>query len=268
MSFLVVKKGATTIVDGDMNAGALMLDMSHGQQRTIDASSPILADVIAFIDLVTQNGEARFIVEETHSSLALALDKFFRHPQQVLGVDDLIVEWTDESSVLHRWTAADAAWRAASAGSLPMGIASRIEYVVSVAAWTYENSEGGSLPTIPTQTAADTQTLSLSTAGTSTITLGAYVRERYLRLTIGTGTGIYTRNVVLDVADREDGNVVDVMVAMPASTNPTVKFYDASTGGTLLLTMPTDTVAATFHLKFIYSSTSGAWELWDYTQLP
>jgi len=82
--------------------------------------------------------------------------------------------------------------------------------------------------------------LTISAAADSTITATAQQRRIVTDATVAAGGGAYTHNIVLATSNAQAGDVRRVLVYMPASVNPTIRIYNASTGGTLLTTIPTD----------------------------
>ena len=78
------------------------------------------------------------------------------------------------------------------------------------------------------------------------------------KLNPGAGSGAYTRTATLETTDCIAGDIVRVVVNMPASANPTIEIRNATSGGTLLYTITGTGSAFKQILTFTYAS--GAWE--------
>ncbi len=104
---------------------------------------------------------------------------------------------------------------------------------------------------------------SLAPAATATTTLDA-VSAYELRPTTTlfvaptAGGGAFSHIVVLPVANRAPGDIIDVLYTQPASTNPTVVFRNASASGTVLLTV-SGAVSKVANASFRFNGT--AWKL-------
>jgi len=79
-----------------------------------------------------------------------------------------------------------------------------------------------------------------------------------LRLTVGAGSGTFTTTLSLLTADASAGDVWRIILAMPASVNPTIEVRNATSGGTLLYTLAGTGAAFTQLLQFTFNGT--AWE--------
>lgn len=100
-------------------------------------------------------------------------------------------------------------------------------------------------------------TLSLSTAGNTNLTATGALNQAVV--TVGAGSGAYTATICLVDSGTGPGGIYEMPISMPASTNPTISIYNATTGGTLLTTLTGNGVAYTTTLQFQYSGS--AWTL-------
>jgi hypothetical protein len=92
----------------------------------------------------------------------------------------------------------------------------------------------------------------LSTAGNTDLPAAtAQNRRRYFEVTVGAGSGAFTRTLAALTANAQAGDELEVSVTMPASLNPTVELRNNTSGGTLLATVPTD------------AAVSRTWSLWS-----
>lgn len=98
------------------------------------------------------------------------------------------------------------------------------------------------------------------TAVAQTLTLAPTARflQAFQKITILAGTGAYTVKVVLKRANAIKGAMYRIQVVMPASSNPTVIFYDNDITGTVLDTLPGDSSNAMIY-NFEARFTGAAW---------
>lgn len=102
---------------------------------------------------------------------------------------------------------------------------------------------------------------SFSTTATTTLTRPAGSDFHTAFLTAGVGTGAYVRSVVLNTTNTPaSGDEFRIVLALPASSNPSVEVYSGATGGTPMsviknLSATADTIA----LDYIYIGS--AWVL-------
>jgi hypothetical protein len=99
---------------------------------------------------------------------------------------------------------------------------------------------------------------SISTTGTTTLTATGPVNSE--ALTFNSGSGAYTASIVLSDSGVTAGQLYEVTLSFPASTNPTITIYDGSTSGTLLATPTINGVAGNTTLQFFNNGT--AWSLY------
>lgn len=265
---LLVYRGATLLADGD-SAGAVGIVTAGPDGKAdqdIAVSSPIDAEFVTFIDHTTGERQFAFQIERTHASWSAAMQHALTHDATVRGVADLVFQWTEAGSAM-RVTFTDAAWVSVTSRA-PMGCATFTTYTVRAGAHTVTDGEGGPLPEPGVTVLSDRQSSAIASAGATTITLGATVRDLYLRVTVAAGDGAYAHNLILDETAREDGNAVHVIVEMPASENPVIKFYTGAATGDALLTLPADAAEAfSYEVLFLFNETAGEWELWNWNQI-
>lgn len=104
------------------------------------------------------------------------------------------------------------------------------------------------------------ETLTPSATGNSTLTIAASHRATSVLVQAAAGAGSYTHKVILPTTDRENGDIVEGRLELPASANPTIEFRNATSGGTLLGSRAGTTLGATnYTFRFTYRST--AWVL-------
>lgn len=100
----------------------------------------------------------------------------------------------------------------------------------------------------------------ISAAGNTTVSAWSNSRRGSRRLTVTAGSGAYTHTVSLSTTSAIADDRAEIDVIMPASANPTIEIRNASSGGTLLATIPTDAaVARTWRVICQYNGT--AWQL-------
>lgn len=250
----------TTVADGTLTGGIVEDWQAAPSEDAVDRSMPILAATPRFFALTTIAEAVTVRVARGHANYRAAL-AFERMHRSAIGLVGAVSFGFTEDSV---------AWLCSYSGTKISPIQVERTGVFTLTTYTLEFSgaptiteDGETPPQTGMRVGAETGSVSLATAGTTNIELSATKRERYQRATMGAGAGAYTRNFVLD-EDAEDGCVIDVVVSMPASLNPTVKFYTGAASGDALVTVPTDTGAATYHYLFVFNGTAGAWELWTF----
>lgn len=101
-----------------------------------------------------------------------------------------------------------------------------------------------------------TTPLSISAAGNTNLSATGPVNTA--TATVGTGSGTYTATISLVDSGAIAGQVYEINVAMPASTNPTFQIYDNSTGGTQLTSLVGNGTAGATTLTFHFNGTN--WE--------
>lgn len=105
----------------------------------------------------------------------------------------------------------------------------------------------------------DSGTITVSSTGTHDLVYGAYFM-RTLKVVAEAGGGAYTHDFTLDNATVKTGGTLRVRMAVVASANPTLRFYDNTTGGTLLVTVVGDADNTTdYTLVFSFDGTN-----WNY----
>lgn len=105
---------------------------------------------------------------------------------------------------------------------------------------------------------ADAGTIAVSSTGTHDLVYAAYFL-RIIKVTAAAGSGSYIHNFLLDNSTVKSGGTLRVVVSVVASANPVLKFYDNSTGGTLLYEVDGDSDnVQDFTLVFSYNGT--AWK--------
>ena len=75
-------------------------------------------------------------------------------------------------------------------------------------------------------------TESVSTAGDSNLGSGYLVRS--FQLICAAGVGAYTRTITLPITNATNGDIVNLLIELAASANPTVEVHNATSAGTLL----------------------------------
>jgi hypothetical protein len=105
-------------------------------------------------------------------------------------------------------------------------------------------------------------TLSVSTTGTSVLPIIGADRTSAV-ITAGTGSGSYTASIVLSGTNTSATSNPEYLIklAYPASSNPTVNFYDGGTSGTLLASF-TNTLGNSGTTEFIAIMQSGTNWTW------
>lgn len=98
-------------------------------------------------------------------------------------------------------------------------------------------------------------TASVSSSGTTYLTLQTGEHSKTYTITAGTGSGAYTAIFPLLTSNANAGDTLTVNVDMAASTNPTVEFRNAAFNGTLLLTVTGDGSGVGFHALFTFNGT-------------
>lgn len=103
----------------------------------------------------------------------------------------------------------------------------------------------------------DRDAVSVSTAGTTEVTIDQYCKYFTYRVTAGAGAGTYTRNIDLPDTNRVNGDKVQVILIMAASVNPTIVIRD-NAGPTTLYSETGTGSTYTRPLWFTFNGT--AWE--------
>lgn len=107
---------------------------------------------------------------------------------------------------------------------------------------------------------AEYSAISVSTAGNSDLAkVSATSKQQSFRVTVGSGSGSYTRTLALLTADASAGDTAKIALSMPASENPIIEIRNATSGGTVLQTIVGTGAAFTQQLFFTFNGT--AWEL-------
>jgi hypothetical protein len=103
------------------------------------------------------------------------------------------------------------------------------------------------------------ESLAFSAAGNTDVTPPAGGGYHTAVVVPSAGAGAYTRTVSILTANALQGSRVTLRVEMPASANPTVEIRNATSGGTLLLTLSGNASAVTYPVELVY--TGSAWRL-------
>jgi hypothetical protein len=100
----------------------------------------------------------------------------------------------------------------------------------------------------------------ITAAGNSNCALGANDLRKTFDATATGGAGVYTHTLTLQTTNAGAGDHAEVMVALPASANPTIEIRNATSGGTLLqsLNNPDAVAALQWSGEFVY--TGSAWK--------
>lgn len=99
---------------------------------------------------------------------------------------------------------------------------------------------------------------SVTATTTATLSQSLAVRLWTHRITAGAGAGAYFVDVELPVLNAVAGMRREIVIAMPASANPTLRIYNNTTAGTLLKTIAGDGSAFTNTVILVFNGT--AWE--------
>ena len=122
---------------------------------------------------------------------------------------------------------------------------------VTPGGWPVNNTPGGGV---------SGQALTISAAGTDTITPGASVLNHFVDATVSAGA--YLRKVVLSHVGAADGKRIAFHFTLPASANPVIELRDGSDTGTVLLAFsPRPDAAVPRSADCEYRG--GAWRLVD-----
>jgi hypothetical protein len=102
----------------------------------------------------------------------------------------------------------------------------------------------------------------ISTSSAETIefskTLGAKIET--LKVNVGSGGGSYTTGIELDVAGFVAGEIIRIRLAMPASLNPTIRFYSGTTSPTEIYTGGVVGTGSAFNILLSFTFNGTAWE--------
>lgn len=121
------------------------------------------------------------------------------------------------------------------------------------------NAKVWKLATISVTDLADYESLTFSAAGNTDVTLTAGANQHTAKVIPTAGAGAYTRTVSILTANATDGTTCRLRVEMPASLNPTVQIRNATSGGTLLVTVAPSATA--FTAVFDFTHDGSAWVL-------
>lgn len=245
--------GAVTLFDHADSDGSAISGLSGSMGRLVDVSEPQDAESIATYFRNVRRTELRFTISKPNASADTALAAWFELDASLLGNQQLTI--TSGTTVVQ------ISGNLRSVG-LARIIGSRIEYDFDFL---------GGKPTITSSGAVSTglfayQTLAPNAAGTTAISLGSEWR-RNLRIVPVGGSVDFTHNLTLGTSGVSAGKEIAVRLMMPASTHPKLYFYNASTGGTNLLTelgLAEDYIrglagAVNYRLEFVFTGT--AWQL-------
>lgn len=100
-------------------------------------------------------------------------------------------------------------------------------------------------------------TITVNSSATHDLVYAAYF-QRWLKIIAQSGSGSYTHNFTLDNSTVKMGGVLRVSLEVAASANPVLRFYDNSTGGTLLFSISGDSSNAYF-VTLIFTFDGSAW---------
>ncbi len=109
--------------------------------------------------------------------------------------------------------------------------------------------------------ASSREALSFSTAGNTDVTPTS--ARHAAAVTVGAGSGSYTRTLALLTTGRLAGDMVLLRLRMPTTANPTVEVRNATSGGTLLASVSGNATGSDYFVALVYSGS--AWELWGIT---
>lgn len=102
------------------------------------------------------------------------------------------------------------------------------------------------------------QESTIGAAGNVDVTIGATATEHSLIATVQAGAGAYTATYSLKLANAAEGDIINILFLMPASTNPTVEVHNDVAGGTLLFTYTSVIGGTDVAFRGVFSS-GGAW---------
>jgi len=118
----------------------------------------------------------------------------------------------------------------------------------------------GSTETNAYQSGTDGAGALITSTATTTITLATTDLTKTVNLVATSGAGVFTHTVVLATTSAAAGDRATIMLALPASANPTVQFRTTTSGGTMLATVTGDPTAAQYWTgNFVFNGT--AWLL-------
>ena len=249
-----VDYGSTTLFDHADADGSALFGMAGSIGRAVDISSPILADEITTYFRNTKRTELRFSVSRPAADQDTAVSDWFTHDAELAGDQDLVI--TSGSVVV------TIAGNLMQLG-LPQRVGKRVVFDYQFTGGRPTVTSGGETVSASPFTA---QTIAPSATGSTSVSLAATQRWSSLLVQPTAGTGSYTHKIVLPTTNRLNGDVVNARLEMPASTNPSIEFRNASTSGTLL--GPSGAAiaglagAAVYELQFVFSGS--AWRLQAY----
>lgn len=103
----------------------------------------------------------------------------------------------------------------------------------------------------------DGASASVSAAGDTAVTKASATTKRFIgKITVGAGSGAYTRTVSLSATNAAEDDEIKIILSMPASENPTIEIRNATSGGTLLYTLAGTGSAFTSTLTFTFNGTA------------
>jgi hypothetical protein len=118
------------------------------------------------------------------------------------------------------------------------------------------NAKVWKLGTLSVTDLSDYEALSFSAAGNTDVTPTAGNTAHTALISPGAGAGPYTRTVSILTANAADGCRCWLRIEMPASANPTVEIRNATSGGTLLKSIPGNAFAHTLVLMLVHDGSS------------
>lgn len=228
--------------------GSNLFGLSGGIERRVDESAPIgAADIVTYFR-GNKATEFSFRIDRPFSSAEEALVEWFRLEATLPGDSPLVL--TTSTHVI------------TIAGNLLQVGQPRL---VGLRVWWEFRFRGG-LPVVTdlegggdvSQTDRTYQGLSLSSAGTTQLSLSSLHRETTVKIAAGAGSGSYTQKIVLPAtAARKKGDQAHIRAELPASANPTLQFRNASDSGTLLETLTgLGGGAVTYLLEFVFDGSA------------
>ena len=140
--------------------------------------------------------------------------------------------------------------------------------------WCDLNSGRFGVGDVMAATSAALNTITASTAGTTTLPLLSQIAHHFAVVQIAAGAGAFTRNIVLPesvtgidavtACAPVNGDSIKLRVEIAASANPSVPIYTAAATGTPLVSLAGDVDAArTYICEFSFN---GAWQVFDVRQ--
>ena len=89
--------------------------------------------------------------------------------------------------------------------------------------------------------------------------MAAFQKPAWHKISVLAGTGAYLATLTMSAANAREGAELDLLIAMPASSNPTIELRNLTNIGTLLATLAGLTVAATYNARLRYDGAN--WSL-------